>query len=92
MAGRAMNAATKAPMTTWILDPFDALDSSHAGGKARALARAARGGLSVPAWVVLSDAAFLQSNPSTLSGTPEGRTAITEYAICASEQTQKRRC
>ena len=65
-------------MTTWILDPFDALDSPHAGGKARALARAARGGLSVPAWVVLSDAAFLESNPSTLSGMPEGevRSAI----------------
>jgi rifampicin phosphotransferase len=72
MAGRAMNAAMKAPMTTWILDPVDALDSPHAGGKARALARAARGGLSVPAWVVLSDAAFLQSNPSTLSGILEG--------------------
>ena len=73
-----MNAAMKAPMTTWILDPVDALDSPHAGGKARALARAARGGLSVPAWVVLSDAAFLQSNPSTLSGMPEGevRSAI----------------
>ena len=73
-----MTAATKAPMTTWILDPLDALDSPRAGGKARALARAARGGLSVPAWVVLSDAAFLQSNPSTLSGMPEGevRSAI----------------
>ncbi len=59
MAGPAMNGPMKAPMTTWILDPFDALDSPHAGGKARALARAARGGLSVPAWVVLSDAAFL---------------------------------
>ena len=73
-----MNAAMKAPMTTWILDPVDALDSPHAGGKARALARAARGGLSVPAWVVLSDAALPQSNPSTLSGMPEGevRSAI----------------
>ena len=73
-----MSAAMNAPMTTWILDPADALESPHAGGKARALARAARGGLSVPAWVVLSDAAFLQSNPSTLAGMPEGevRSAI----------------
>ena len=65
-------------MTTWILDPLDALDSPHAGGKARSLARAARGGLSVPAWVVLSDAAFRQFNPLTLSGMPEGevRSAI----------------
>ena len=73
-----MSVALKAPMATWILDPVDALDSPHAGGKARALARAARSGLSVPAWVVLSDGAFLQSNSSTLSGMPEGevRSAI----------------
>ena len=65
-------------MTKWVLDPVDALDSPHAGGKARALARAARGGLSVPAWVVLSDAACRQSNPLTPSGMPEGevRSAI----------------
>ena len=54
-------------MTKWVLDPVDALDSPHAGGKARALARAARGGLSVPPWVVLSDAACRQSNPLTPS-------------------------
>ena len=48
-------------MTRWILDPAGALDSPHAGGKARALARAERGGLSVPAWIVLSDSAFFDA-------------------------------
>jgi phosphohistidine swiveling domain-containing protein len=44
-------------MTTWILAADAALDSPHAGGKARALARAERAGLPVPVWCVLSDAA-----------------------------------
>jgi pyruvate,water dikinase len=48
-------------MTRWILDPAAALDSPHAGGKARALARAERCGVSVPAWVVLSESAFFDS-------------------------------
>ncbi len=48
-------------MTRWILDPAGAVDSPHAGAKARALARAQQGGLQVPSWVVLSDAAFYSS-------------------------------
>ena len=47
-------------MTRWILDAASALDSPHAGGKARALARAERGGLAVPPWVVLSETAFFE--------------------------------
>jgi rifampicin phosphotransferase len=60
-------------MTRWILDPATALDSPHAGGKARALARAQRGGLSVPAWVVLSESAFVDSL------TPEQHAALYSY-------------
>jgi pyruvate,water dikinase len=48
-------------MTKWILDADAALDSPEAGGKARALARAQRGGLMVPAWVVLSESACFES-------------------------------
>lgn len=62
-------------MTRWILDPAGALDSPHAGGKARALARAERGGLSVPAWIVLSDSAFFDALTAgqRAAGTPTRR-------------------
>jgi len=45
----------------WILDAAEAVDSPLAGGKARALARAQGAGLPVPAWFVLSAAAFADS-------------------------------
>jgi pyruvate,water dikinase len=45
-------------MSQWILDASDAADSPQAGGKARALAQAARAGLPVPRWFVLSSEAF----------------------------------
>jgi pyruvate,water dikinase len=45
-------------MTPWILTPSEALESPHAGGKARALARAQGAGLPVPPWFVLSSTAF----------------------------------
>ena len=48
-------------MTGWILGPAEAADSLHAGGKARALARAQRAGLPVPDWFVLSASAFTDS-------------------------------
>ncbi len=48
-------------MTRWIIDPAAAIDLPHAGAKARALARAQREGLDVPAWVVLSESAFYDS-------------------------------
>ena len=97
-----MTAAMTTPMTTWVLDPIDALDSPHAGGKARALARAARGGLCVPAWVVLSDAAFLaslteeerdalQSDSSTLSGMLE-RVSITGEVRSAIDAAVRKLC
>jgi pyruvate,water dikinase len=57
-------------VTSWILGPTEAIDSPHAGGKARALARAERAGLPVPAWFALSAAAFVESL------TPEQRTAL----------------
>ena len=48
---------------TWILRGPDVLDMPLAGGKARGLARMERGGLPVPAWFVLSGAAFTDSVP-----------------------------
>jgi rifampicin phosphotransferase len=42
----------------YILTPAEAASSPHAGGKARALALAMRGGLPVPPWVVLAASAF----------------------------------
>jgi phosphoenolpyruvate synthase/pyruvate phosphate dikinase len=45
-------------MSRWVLTPAEALDSPHAGGKARALARAVRAGLPVPEWCVVSSDAF----------------------------------
>ena len=48
-------------MTAWILDAARAADSPHAGGKARALARAQRAGLPVPEWFVVSASAFTDS-------------------------------
>lgn len=45
-------------MSQWILGSAEAVDSPHVGGKARALARAERAGLAVPAWFVLSAEAF----------------------------------
>jgi phosphohistidine swiveling domain-containing protein len=76
-------------MPAWIFDPVEALDSPHAGGKARALARAAQGGLCVPDWIVLSDAACLHSNPSTLPGIFEGVTMASDVrsAIDAAVRT-----
>jgi pyruvate,water dikinase len=44
---------------TEILYPAKALDSPHAGGKARGLARMQRGGLTSPPWFVIPDTAFL---------------------------------
>lgn len=58
-------------MSEWILDAASALDAHGAGGKARALARAQRAGLPVPAWFALSSAAF------GAEVTPDQRTAIT---------------
>ena len=46
---------------TWILRGPNVLDVPLAGGKARGLARMERGGLPVPAWFVLSGAAFTDS-------------------------------
>jgi pyruvate,water dikinase len=57
-------------VSRWILGRAEAVDSPHAGGKARALARAERAGLPVPAWFALSAAAFVDSL------TPEQRTAL----------------
>jgi pyruvate,water dikinase len=54
----------------WILGSAEAVDSPHAGGKARALARAERAGLPVPAWFVLSADAFVGSL------TPEQRAGL----------------
>ena len=51
-------------MSRWILDAVSALDSPHAGGKARALARAGLGGLDVPRWVVVSELACDESRTS----------------------------
>jgi pyruvate,water dikinase len=45
----------------WILTSAEAAASPHAGGKARALARAERGGLPVPPWFVLSASALRAS-------------------------------
>ena len=45
-------------MSRWVLMPAEALASPHAGGKARALARAVRAGLPVPDGVVVSSDAF----------------------------------
>ena len=42
----------------YVLTPAQAVASPHVGGKARALARAARAGLPVPRWVVLTADAF----------------------------------
>jgi phosphohistidine swiveling domain-containing protein len=47
-----------APLSDWVLRGAAAADSPHAGGKARALARADAAGLPVPPWFVLSAAAF----------------------------------
>ena len=57
-------------MSSWILGAAEAVDSPHAGGKARALARAERAGLPVPPWFALSAGAFVESL------TPEQRTAL----------------
>lgn len=46
---------------TWILTADESLESPHAGGKARALARAQQAGLPVPPWFALSGAAFADS-------------------------------
>lgn len=55
---------------TWILRGADVLDSPRAGGKARALAYAERGGLVVPPWFVLDI-------PDCSAGlTPGQRTAL----------------
>ena len=47
---------------TEILYPARALDSPHAGGKARGLARMQRGGLTSPPWFVIPDTAFLDGS------------------------------
>ena len=47
-----------AAVNDWILRAAAAAESPHAGGKARALARAERAGLPVPAWFVLSAEVF----------------------------------
>src|SRR5262249_58940666 len=59
-------------VTAWILGAAEAIDSPHAGGKAKALARAERAGLPVPPWFVLSATAFEDSL------TPEQRAALAE--------------
>jgi pyruvate,water dikinase len=61
-------------MTRWILDAAEAAGSPHAGGKARALARAQSAGLPVPAWFVVSSAAFSDSL------TPDQRRALEDAA------------
>jgi phosphohistidine swiveling domain-containing protein len=48
-------------MSGWVLGAAEAAASLHSGGKARALAQADRAGLPVPAWFVLSAAAFAGS-------------------------------
>ena len=48
-------------MSSWILGATEAIDSPHAGGKARALARAEHAGLAVPQWFVLSAEAVVES-------------------------------
>ncbi len=50
-------------LTDWILQGDAAAASPHAGGKARALARAERGGLPTPPWFVVSAEVFRQ-NPT----------------------------
>ena len=57
---RAAGVQTVA-VSGWILGSAEAVDSPHAGGKARALARAERAGLPVPAWFALSAEAFVES-------------------------------
>jgi pyruvate,water dikinase len=57
-------------VTAWILGVTEAIESPHAGGKAKALARAERAGLPVPPWFVLSATAFEDSL------TPEQRAAL----------------
>jgi pyruvate,water dikinase len=59
-------------VTAWILGAAEAADSPHAGGKAKALARAERAGLPVPPWFVLSATAFDDSL------TPEQRAALAQ--------------
>ena len=74
-------------MTPWILDPVHAAASPLAGGKARALGRAQHAGLPVPAWFVLSAAAFLDSltpeQAAALDGTedPDALAAIVD-GVC----------
>jgi phosphohistidine swiveling domain-containing protein len=48
-------------VSNWILGATEAIDSPHAGGKARALARAEHAGLAVPQWFVLSAEAVVES-------------------------------
>jgi hypothetical protein len=74
-----------APVTPWILDPAAAAESPHAGGKARALARAERAGLPVPPWFVVSSQAFDDSL------TPDQRRALDEARDAASLARHGRR-
>ena len=67
-----------APVNPWILDAAAAEGSPHAGGKARALARAERAGLPVPPWFVVSSDAFNDSI------TPDQRRALDEARDAAS--------
>lgn len=62
----------------WIIGAAEAIESPFAGGKARALARAQRASLPIPAWFVLSAAAF------TDSLTPEQQTSLDSAADAAS--------
>ncbi len=65
-------------MNPWIIGAAKAIESPFAGGKARALARAQRAGLPVPAWFVLSAAAFSESLA------PEQRTTLDSAADAVS--------
>ncbi len=59
-------------VNAWIFGAAEAATSPHAGGKAKALARAERAGLPVPPWFVLSATAFDDSL------TPEQRAVLEE--------------
>jgi len=67
-------------VSAMILRTLAAADSPHAGGKARALARAERAGLPVPAWFVVSSLAFAQSLAEDRSAARESATAAVDDA------------
>ncbi len=72
----AFAAVARPAMTPMIIDAGRACDSADVGGKARTLARAARSGLAVPAFCVVSEHACGAGSRSPAEMDPDLRRAV----------------